>query len=71
LGGFAARREMQSFAMIPTKRGIRLEARGGAHDDLVLAAASAVFAARLGVCFWGRLGDDTSPSKQTSDLSGG
>jgi phage FluMu gp28-like protein len=41
------RRELQSFAWMPTKRGVRLEARGGAHDDLVMAAALAVFASRI------------------------
>jgi phage FluMu gp28-like protein len=48
LGAADLRHEMQNFAMLPTKRGVRLAARGaGQHDDLVLAAALAVFAARL------------------------
>jgi phage FluMu gp28-like protein len=47
LGAADLRRELARFAMIPTRRGVRLEARGaGEHDDLVLASALAVFAAR-------------------------
>lgn len=35
-------RELEQFEAIPTERGLKLSARGGAHDDLVCALALAV-----------------------------
>jgi hypothetical protein len=47
LGADRLRAELQDFVMIPTRKGLRLQARGSGHDDLVLAAALAVFGARV------------------------
>jgi hypothetical protein len=46
-GARMLREELEHFMVTPTRRGARLAARGQAHDDLVLALALAVLAARL------------------------
>jgi hypothetical protein len=46
-GAGMLRQELEHFTMLPTRTGARLVARGRAHDDLVLALALAVLAARL------------------------
>ena len=48
-GGADFKRELMDFKLRPGARGrVRLEARSGARDDLVAAAAIAVAAARIG-----------------------
>ena len=46
-GAKALREELKQFGAAPTRRGTRMAAKGQAHDDLVLALALAVIAARL------------------------
>jgi hypothetical protein len=47
LGADRLRSELQDFVVTPTRKGLRLQARGSGHDDLVLAVAIAVFGARV------------------------
>ncbi len=48
-GASDLKRELTAFAAMPTGRGVRLEARGRAHDDLVLALSLATLGCPQGV----------------------
>ena len=60
-GAEALRSEMVTFTSAPTRQGVRLEARGKAHDDLVLALALAVLAARFGAKMGVKVGRRSVP----------
>ena len=47
-GAEQLRAEMQNFIAIPTRRGFKLQARSGEFDDITIAAALAIVAARVG-----------------------